>query len=88
MLALVSIFVATLLISAVSIWLYRTASGWQGSNSVVVARRGKTRGAKLRPQQGFVSLKGLISQITLARTKVKFVRLKSSAASLKAPWGW
>ncbi len=88
MLALVTIFLATLLIAVVSIRLYRAVSGWQGVNSVVVARRRRTTGAKLRPQQGFVSLKGLISQFATARPRIKTVKLRNTTGTIKAPWGW
>jgi len=88
MLALVTIFLVTLLIAMVTIQIYRAVSGWQGFNSVVVARRRMTPGAKLRPQQGFVSLKGLISQIATARPKIRSVKLRNSTGMIKAPWGW
>ena len=87
MLALFAIFLVTLLIAMVTIQIYRAVSGWQGFNSVVVARR-RTPGAKLRPQQGFVSLKGLISQFATARPKIKSVKLRKSTGTIKAPWGW
>ncbi len=57
MLALVSIFLATLFISVVTIWFYRTIAGWQGFSTTVVARRGKNVRTQLKPQQGFISLR-------------------------------
>jgi hypothetical protein len=80
MLALVTIFLATLLISTVVIWLYRTVSGWKGFNQAVVARRGPVVRMKLRAQQGYISL--------IASQKAKPVRLRRSTGTIKAPWGW
>ena len=83
MLALVTIFLATLLISVVVIWLYRTVTGWKGFNQAVVARRGPAVRMKLRAQQGYISL---ISAPSLQ--KAKTVRLRKSTGTIKAPWGW
>jgi len=83
MLALVTIFLATLLISVVAIWLYRTVTGWKGFNQAVVARRGPAVRMKLRAQQGYISL---ISAPSLQ--KAKTVRLRRSTGTIKAPWGW
>ena len=83
MLALVTIFLATLLISVVAIWLYRTVSGWKGFNRAVVVRRGSVVRMKLKAQQGYVSL---ISAPSLQ--KAKPVRLRKSTGTIKAPWGW
>jgi hypothetical protein len=84
MLALVTIFLATLLISVVAIWLYRTVTGWKGFNqAVVVARRGPTVRMKLRAQQGYISLISAASN-----QKAKPVRLRKSTGTIKAPWGW
>jgi len=82
MLALVTIFLATLLISAVTVWLYRTVSGWKGFNKAVVARRGPAVRMKLRAQQGYISLIASPSQ------KARPVRLRRSTGTIKAPWGW
>ena len=80
MLALVTIFLATLLISTVVIWLYRTVTGWKGFNQAVVARRGPAVRMKLRAQQGYISL--------IASKKARPVRLPRSTGTIKAPWGW
>ncbi len=80
MLALVTIFLATLLISAVAVWLYRTVSGWKGFNQAVVARRGPVVRMKLRAQQGYISL--------VSSQKARPVRLRRSTGTIKAPWGW
>lgn len=84
MLALVIIFLATLLISVVTIWLYRTVTSWKGfNNTAVVARRGPAVRMKLKAQQGYISL---ISAPSLQ--KAKPVRLRRSTGTIKAPWGW
>ncbi len=83
MLALVTIFLATLLISTVVIWLYRTVTGWKGFNQAVVARRGPTVRMKLRAQQGYISLISAASN-----KKARPVRLRRSTGTIKAPWGW
>ena len=83
MLALITIFLATLLISSVAIWAYRMLSGWQGFNQSVVGRQRTTVRMKLKPQQGFISLMG-----TLRQQKAKSVRLRNSSGTIKAPWGW
>jgi len=83
MLALVTIFLTTLLISVVAIWLYRTVAGWKGFNSAVIARRGPAVRMKLRAQQGYISLISAPS-----RQKAKPVRLRRSTGTIKAPWGW
>ena len=83
MLALVTIFLATLLISTVVIWLYRTVTSWKGFNQAVVARRGPTVRMKLRAQQGYISLISAASN-----KKVRPVRLRRSTGTIKAPWGW
>jgi len=97
MLALVTIFLATLLISMAAIWLYRAVAGWQGFSTTVVARRSKTIKMRLKPQQGFITL------LTPTRSKAKTkrvkstrsrsgratpVRLRGATGAIKAPWGW
>ena len=83
MLALITIFLITLLISAAAVWLYRTVSGWKGFNRAVVARRGPAVRMKLRAQQGYISLISAPSQ-----QKAKPVRLRRTTGTIKAPWGW
>jgi hypothetical protein len=80
MLALVTIFLATLLISTAAIWLYRSVTGLKLFNQAVVARRGPAVRMKLRAQQGYISL--------IASKKARPVRLRRSTAVIKAPWGW
>lgn len=94
MLALVTIFLVTILISLVAVWIYRKLFAWEGSSSVVAARRGKTAKMKLKPQRGFVSLfksskaKKPTSRAPSSRARVKPARLRHTAGTIKAPWGW
>jgi hypothetical protein len=99
MLALVTIFLVTILISLVAVWIYRKLFAWEGSSSVVAARRGKTAKMKLKPQRGFVSLfksskakkptsRGHSSRASSSRARVKPARLRQTAGTIKAPWGW
>jgi len=82
MLALVTIFLTTLLISVVAIWLYRTVSGWQGFSTTVVARRGKTLKMRLKPQQGFITmLTPTRSRTQLNRSKVNRSKVNRSKAT-------
>ena len=87
MLALITIFIASLLTAIVSIWLYRIVSSWKRFDSAEVVRPGITKGSKLRPQHGFVSLKGVMSKMAPAQP-AKSVKLRNSNSSIKAPWGW
>ena len=82
MLELVTILLITLPISAVSVWLYRTVSGWKGFNRAVVARRGPAVRMKLTAQQGYISL------ISEPKQKAKVVRLRGPKNGVKVPWGW
>jgi len=97
MLGLLTIFLATLLISMAAIWLYRSVSGFKGFNTTVVARRRNTTKMKLSPQQGFITM--LTPQRSRAKTKpVKSTRsrpgraaptrLRKVTGEIKAPWGW
>jgi len=83
MLELLTIFLATFLVSAATIRLYRALAGWQGFNQSVVGRQKTTSLMKLKPQQGFISLMAPLKQ-----QKAKSVRLRNSSGTIKAPWGW
>lgn len=82
MLELVTIFLATLLISAISVRLYRFMSGWKGFNQTVVGRRNSSVRMTLRAQQGY------ISWMPLSPAETKKIRLRRSKCNIKAPWGW
>ena len=84
MLALGTIFLASLLTAATTIWLYRSLAGWQGlKGSVGVQRsKGSKAGLKLSAQQGLISL------FASSNETVKHKRLRSPKHGIKAPWGW
>jgi len=84
MLALIIIFLATLLIAATTIWLYRSLAGWQGFKGRVSLQQPKSSkaGLKLSAQQGFIAL------FASSKETVKHKRLRSPRHGIKAPWGW
>jgi len=85
MLALVTIFVATFLIAALAIWVYRLLFRWTHRNTAVVGRQRRSV-MKLSAQQGYISL---IPGFTKpANQPVRRVVLNKSKGGLKAPWGW
>jgi hypothetical protein len=81
MLELVTIFLATFLISTFAVWLYRKLTNWQGFNQPIVGRRSTTIRMQLKAQQGYISL-------FPASKSAKRINLHSSIAMLKTPWGW
>ena len=82
MLELVTLFVATLIISTTAIWLYRLVSGWQGFSKATVADSGKKTKRRFTARQSFVAL------TTSTRGSARFVTLPKSSGGIKAPWGW
>jgi len=82
MLALVSIFLTTLLIATTAVWIYRTISGWHGFNEAVFGRSGTTMQMTISAQQGFITLN------PAPRDRVRRIKLRSPKGGLKAPWGW
>ena len=81
MLELVTIFLATLLISTAAIWIFRTISGMAVFKKTVVGRPKTTMKMKLRAQQGYISL-------IAPKQEVRSIRLRRSTGTIKAPWGW
>lgn len=82
MLELAAIFLASLLLSTVAIWLYRAVSGWLGFRQTTVAHRSTAVGVKLEAQYGFISLKSPVRQ------EARKMWQHSPKDSLKIPWGW
>jgi len=82
MLELVTIFLATLLISAVAIWVFRTVAGLPVFKRTVVTRRKTTMKMKLSAQQGYISL------VAPPKQEARPIRLRRSTGTIKAPWGW
>ena len=82
MLALVAIFLVTLMISVTTIWLYRKVSGWYGFSKTLVSRPQPVMRMKIGAQQGFVSLE------RKSNRKAKTVMLRGRRRAVKTPWGW
>lgn len=82
MLTLVSIFLATLLVSTVSVWCYRTFAGWHNFNGALVGRKPRVGDMTLKPQKGYVKLGGLETQ------PARRMELRSPKGGIKKPWGW
>ena len=85
MLALVTIFVATFLIAALAVWIYRLLLGWTHKSTAVVGRQRRSM-MKLSAQQGYISL--IPESFRPAQQPVRRVVLNKSRGGLKAPWGW
>ena len=82
MLALVAIFLVTIIVSATAIWAYRKLSERHGSTETFVGRPQSRTRVKIGAQQGFISL------LTKRRKKSKNVMLRSPVGKIKTPWGW
>jgi len=82
MLALVSIFLVTVIVSAAAIWVYRKLSLWHGFTDTLVGRPQSTRRMKIGTQQGFISLD------TKRGKNPKNFKLRSPKGNIKKPWGW
>ena len=90
MLALVAIFLVTLIASAIATWMYRKLSGWQGFSKTVVGRPESTVRMNRGLQYGFVQLTAQHKGQTTAkpRGQTKLVRRRTSKDGYKVPWGW
>ena len=82
MLALVSIFVLTLLISFVAVRFYRLVAGWSGFSGDMLRRSGSNMMMTVKTQQGFITLNPKSNQ------RARKIRLRSPTGGIKAPWGW
>ena len=85
MLALVTIFLATLLIAFAVVWLYRLVFGWKGANTRVVGRK-RSSTMKLSAQQGYITLAPQSNKTS--RAPAQIVKLRTVRGGVKAPWGW
>ena len=90
MLALVAIFLVSLIGSATAIWMYRTLSGWRGFSKTVVGRPDATVRMNRGLQHGFVQLTAKHkSQVTAkSRGQTRLIRHRAPKGGYKAPWGW
>jgi len=82
MLALVTIFLITLAVSATTVWLYRRISGWHGFTESVVGRSRPVSRMKIGLQQGFISMASRPGE------QARSVRLRGPRGGIKTPWGW
>jgi len=82
MLALVSIFLVTIITSASAVWGYRKISGWHGFTETLVGRPQSTARMKIGAQQGFISL------VPRRREKSRNIKLRNTRRNIKTPWGW
>ena len=82
MLELATIFLLTLVLSAFTIWLYRSLSGWRDYSDNLLRAQSKPNGMKIARQNGFVTL------FSTPREKARNIRLRTNSKNIKAPWGW
>ena len=82
MLALVTIFLITLAVSAATVWLYRRISGWHGFSEGLVGRPRPVNKMKIGLQQGFISM------VSKDRGPARNIILRSPRGGIKTPWGW
>ena len=90
MLALVAIFLVTLIASATSIWMYRKISGWHGFSKTVVGRPKAAVRMNRGLQYGFVQLTAKHKAQMAAKTRgqIKLARRRTPKGGYEAPWGW
>ena len=86
MLALVTIFLATFLIAAVTVWFYRLIFSWKGRNYRLVGRPRTTMTMKLSAQQGYITLVPGLKKTP--QESVRTIKLRTVRGGVKAPWGW
>jgi len=82
MLALVAIFLVTLITSATAVWVYRKVSGWHGFTATLVGRSHSVAKMKIGQQQGFVQL------AAKPKGQTRLVRTRTPKGGFKTPWGW
>jgi len=82
MLALVSIFLFTLITSITIIWVYRLLLSWHNYVQSQVDTPSSASWMKVATPQGFVSF------LSAPQERVKVANLRSSRKGIKAPWGW
>ena len=90
MLALVAIFLVSLIGSATAIWMYHKISGWHGFSKTVVGRPDEAVRMNRGLQYGFVQLTAKREDQMTAKTRgqTKLVRRRAPKSGYEAPWGW
>ena len=90
MLALIAIFLVTLIASATVIWMYQKISGWHGFSKTVVGRPDPAVRMNRGLQYGFVQMTTKDKDQMTAKTRgqTKLVRRRTPKSGYEAPWGW
>jgi len=82
MLALVTIFLLTLIASLTIVWIYRLLLSWHHYTQSQVDTPRSSAWMKIATPQGFASF------LSAPKEQVKVANLKSARSGIKAPWGW
>lgn len=82
MLALITLLLLSLIISATVIWLCRLIFNWRGLKEILAGDPDKTTQDKIKAFRDFMSL------FASAREVVKPRALRDPEDNIKAPWGW
>ena len=78
----IALFLVTLIISTIVVWVYRLVSHWSGFKQSLVSDPDTESRRILKAQKGFISLFSLSSE------SAKHKMLRSPKGGLKTPWGW
>ncbi len=82
MLALVAMFLVTLIVSATAIWIYRKLSVLHGLTETLVSGPGSTARMQIGAQQGIISL------VSKRGNKSRNTKLRRPKGKTNTPWGW
>ena len=82
MLALVAIFLVTIIVSALAVWIHRKLAGRHGFAKKLVGRPKSRKRMRVGTQHGFISL------VSKREKKSKTVTLRSANKNIETPWGW
>jgi hypothetical protein len=81
-LALITVFLSTLIIAAIAVSLYRLVSYWHGFNKPIAGILENTTRIRPQVQQGFKTL------TASSRGSAKHKELRSPKGGIQSPWGW
>lgn len=82
MLALVAIFLVTMIVSATAIWVYRKLSVFYGFTNALVSRPESTATMEICAQHGSITL------VPRRRKIQENTKLRRSKGKNDTPWGW
>ena len=91
MLALITLFLAALLVAVCSIWLYRAMFGAQNYQSSTISKVRRINSKKSGKKQGFFSLKrksAKKAQSSETRASKARPPFRTVNGGNKVPWGW